>query len=86
MVEGWPKTIAPFVQAGFVESLGIYPGWFFPPLLALMQFVGGFFITSGLLTRPIALANAVVLAVTLRFHARPVGHYHARGRRRHRPR
>lgn len=74
MVEGWPKIIAPFAQTGFVESLGLYPGWFFSALLAVMQFVGGFLIVIGLLTRPVALANALMLAVTIWFHVtRPYG-------------
>ncbi|KQZ96283.1 DoxX family protein [Mesorhizobium sp. Root157] len=74
MVEGWPKIIAPFAQTGFVEGLGLYPGWFFSPMLAVMQFVGGFFIVIGLLTRPVALANALMLAVTIWFHVtRPYG-------------
>ena len=33
-----------------------------------MQFVGGLLIAIGLLTRPVALANAVMLAITLWFH------------------
>jgi putative oxidoreductase len=68
MVEGWPKILAPFAQTGFVESIGFYPGWLFSALLAVMQFVGG------LLTRPVALANALMLAVTIWFHiTRPYG-------------
>ena len=74
MVEGWPKIVAPLAQSGFVESLGFYPGWFFSPLLAVMQFVGGFLIMIGLLTRPVALANALMLAITVWFHVtRPYG-------------
>ncbi len=75
MVEGWPKILAPMAQVGFMENvLGIHPGWFFSPLLAVMQFVGGFLIAIGLLTRPVALANAVMLAVTIWFHVtRPYG-------------
>lgn len=69
MVEGWPKIIAPMAQVGFVENvLGIGPGWFFSPLLAVMQFIGGFMIAVGLFTRPVALANALMLAVTIWFH------------------
>lgn len=69
MVEGWPKITAPMAQVGFVENvLGWPAGWFFSPLLAIMQFAGGFLIALGLLTRPIALANAVMLVVTLWFH------------------
>lgn len=68
MIEGWPKIIAPMAQVGFVESLGLAPGWVFSPLLAAMQFIGGLLIALGLLTRPAALANAVMLAITLWFH------------------
>jgi len=69
MVEGWAKITAPMAQVGFFDNvLGLHPGWFFSPLLALMQFVGGFMIVVGLYTRPIALANAVMLAVTVWFH------------------
>ena len=75
MVEGWPKIIAPMAQVGFVENvLGWPAGWFFSPLLAVLQFFGGFLIAIGLLTRPAALANAVMLAITLGFHiANPYG-------------
>ena len=68
MIEGWPKIIAPMAQVGFVESIGMYPGWFFSPFLAVLQFVGGFLIIIGLLTRPVALANAVMLLMTLWYH------------------
>lgn len=72
MVEGWPKITAPLAQVGFIENvLGLPAGWFFSPLLAILQFVGGFLIAAGLLTRPAALANAVMLAITLKFH---IGH------------
>ncbi|MFV0409076.1 MAG: DoxX family protein [Paracoccus sp. (in: a-proteobacteria)] len=74
MVEGWPKILAPMAQAGFVEGIGLAPGWFFSPLLAALQFIGGFLIAIGLLTRPAALANAVMLVITLWFHVtRPYG-------------
>jgi len=68
VLEGWPKIIAPFAQTGFVESIGFYPGWLWSPLLAIMQFFGGFALVAGFLTRPIALANAVMLAITWWFH------------------
>lgn len=68
VVKGWPKIVAPLAQVGFVESVGFHPGWFWSPLLAAMQFFGGMFIAVGLLTRPIALANAVMLAITLHYH------------------
>ncbi|MEZ5796466.1 MAG: DoxX family protein [Paracoccaceae bacterium] len=68
MVEGWPKITAPMAMSGFVESLGFSPGWFFSPLLAVLNFVGGALIILGLFTRPVALANAVMLGVTWWFH------------------
>jgi putative oxidoreductase len=68
VIEGWPKIIAPFAQTGFVESIGFYPGWLWSPLLAVMQFFGGMAIAAGLFTRPVALANAVMLAITWWFH------------------
>lgn len=68
MVEGWPKITAPLAMSGFVEAMGFYPGWFFSPLLAVVNFVGGALIVLGLFTRPVALANAVMLIVTWWFH------------------
>ncbi len=68
MVEGWPKITAPMAMTGFVEGMGFYPGWFFSPLLAVVNFIGGAMIVLGLLTRPVALANAVMLMVTWYFH------------------
>ncbi len=67
-IEGWPKIMAPMAQVGFVENLGFHPGWLFSPFLAGLQFFGGILIAVGLFTRPIALANAVMLAITLWFH------------------
>lgn len=75
MIEGYPKIVAPLAQTGFVETLGFYPGWLWSPLLAAMQFFGGAMIALGLFTRPVALANGVMLAITLWFHyAHPYGH------------
>jgi putative oxidoreductase len=68
VIEGWPKILAPFAMSGFTESIGMYPGWLWSAVLAVMQF-GGILILAGFLTRPVALANAVMLAVTLWFHA-----------------
>lgn len=74
VIEGWPKIMAPFAQVGFVEGIGFYPGWLWSPVLAALQFFGGMFIAAGLFTRPIALANGVMLAITLWFHyAHPYG-------------
>lgn len=75
VIEGWPKILAPMAQVGFVEAMGFHPGWLFSPLLAVMQVFGGAAIVLGLLTRPMALANAVMLAITLYYHiTRPFGH------------
>ena len=68
-VSGWPKIMAPMAMTQFVENLYFYPGWFWSPFLAAIQFFGGIAIAVGLFTRPIALANAVMLAITLYFHA-----------------
>ena len=68
VLEGLPKIMAPFAQAGFVEGLGLYPGWFWSPLLAFLEFFGGVFIAAGLFTRPFAFANGTMLAITLWFH------------------
>lgn len=67
-IEGWHKIQALLAMSGFVESIGFYPGWFWSPFLAGLQFFGGLFVAIGLLTRPAALASAVMLAVTLWFH------------------
>lgn len=69
VLEGWPKIMAPLAQSGFVEGLGFYPGWFWSSLLAAMQFLGGLALMVGFLTRPVALANAVMLGITWWFHA-----------------
>ncbi|HQU67666.1 MAG TPA: DoxX family protein [Albidovulum sp.] len=72
--EGWPKILAPFSMAIFTEDMGLYPGWLWSAILAVMQFVGGVLILLGFLTRPAALANGVMLAVTYWFHlAHPYG-------------
>ena len=68
IIEGWPKINAPFAMVGFVESIGFSPGWFWSPLLAGLQFFGGIALVIGLFTRPVAFANAVMLAITLWFH------------------
>ncbi|WP_176083464.1 DoxX family protein [Martelella sp. HB161492] len=67
-LEGWPKITHPFAQVGFVESLHFYPGVFWSPLLAALQFFGGILIMLGLFTRAAALANGIMLAITLYFH------------------
>ncbi|ODT72235.1 MAG: DoxX family protein [Pelagibacterium sp. SCN 63-23] len=66
--EGWLKMADPMAMAGFVESLNFYPGWFWSPALGLVNLVGGLLIMVGFLTRPAALANVVMLAITLWYH------------------
>lgn len=68
LVEGWPKLMSPMSQVGFVEMIGFHPGWLFSPLLAVMQVVGGISLVLGLFTRPMALANTVMLLVTVYYH------------------
>lgn len=69
VIEGWPKIQAPFAMTGFTESIGLSPGWLWSAVLAVLQFAGGLMIMAGLLTRPVALANGLMLAVTYWFHA-----------------
>lgn len=74
LIEGWHKIMAPMALSGFVESLGFHPGWFFSPLMAVVNFFGAALIILGLWTRPAALANGVMLLVTLWYHmANPYG-------------
>lgn len=68
MLEGWHKIQHPLAQSGFVEMIGFAPGWIFSPLLAFVNFFGGLLIVLGFLTRPAALASAIVLLVTYWFH------------------
>lgn len=68
VTHGFPKIMNPFGAVGMVEGLGFYPGVFWSPLLAVTEFVGGFLIAFGLLTRPAAFAATIVLLVTVWFH------------------
>lgn len=72
--QGYGKIMDPMGMIGFVESIGFYPGWLWSPIMAYAQFFGGICIAVGLLTRPMALANTFMLAVTLWYHwANPYG-------------
>lgn len=74
VIEGWPKFLSPLSHAAFLESLHFSPGWFWSPFLACLQLFGGLAIMAGFLTRPVALANVIMLAVTLVFlHSHPFG-------------
>ena len=68
VTHGWPKIQNPYGAAEMVEKLGFYPGVFSSPLLSATEFVGGILIAVGLLTRPAAIAAALVLLVTVWFH------------------
>ncbi len=67
-VHGSGKIVDPFAMVAMVESLGFQPGEVWSPLLAITEFFGGLLIAFGFLTRPAALAGALVLAVTVYFH------------------
>lgn len=47
----------------FAGSLGLHPGILFALLVGMVEFFGGLALVLGLLTRPAALAVAVVMAV-----------------------
>ncbi|WP_319531435.1 DoxX family protein [uncultured Cohaesibacter sp.] len=66
--EGYAKILNPMGMVGFTESLGFTPGWFWSPLLAVLQFFGGFLLALGLLTRPIALSLGIMMLVTVYYH------------------
>ncbi len=53
----------------FAGSLGMNPGILWAGLAGAVEFFGGLALVFGLLTRPAALAVAVLLAVTLTVHA-----------------
>lgn len=74
VMAGWPKIMSPFGMAGWLEYLGFAPGALFSLLVALVEFGGGLLILLGLLTRPAALAAAILLLVTWYVHvAGPYG-------------
>ena len=47
----------------FMESLGFAPGFLFAGLVGGVEFFGGILLAIGLLTRPVAVAVTIVLAV-----------------------
>ncbi len=49
----------------FAQNLGLEPGLFWAALVGGVEFFGGLFLALGLLTRPAALAVAVVMAVAV---------------------
>ncbi|MCB9948404.1 MAG: DoxX family protein, partial [Rhodospirillaceae bacterium] len=52
----------------FMASIGLEPGWLFALAAGLVEFVGGALLALGLLTRPAAVAVAVLLGVTITVH------------------
>ncbi|UKV14373.1 DoxX family protein [Thalassospiraceae bacterium SW-3-3] len=54
--------------AGWLESIGFAPGFLFALLIGLLEFVGGLMLTVGLLTRPVAAAVIVFMAVAVTIH------------------
>lgn len=68
VAHGSSKIVDPMGMAGWLESLGFYPGILWSPLLAVTEFFGGLLLIAGFLTRPAALAAAIVLMVTIWVH------------------
>jgi putative oxidoreductase len=68
ITHGASKIANPFGAVEMVEGLGFYPGVFWSPLLSATEFFGGILIALGLLTRPAAIAAAIILLVTVWFH------------------
>lgn len=52
----------------FGDTLGMQPGYVFALLVGVVEFFGGLALTLGVLTRPVAAAVAVLLAVALTVH------------------
>ncbi|MCD7059178.1 DoxX family protein [Pelagibacterium xiamenense] len=69
MMHGSGKILNPLGSAGMIENMvGLYPGWFWAPLHAGAEFIGGALLILGLLTRPAAFAAMIVLLVTVYLH------------------
>ncbi len=66
---GWGLVQAPMANVPFFDSLGIQPAWLISPLVAYVTFIGGILVFFGFITRPAALANAVVMLTTYWYHA-----------------
>lgn len=65
---GWPKIQNPTGMAGWLDSMGFAPGWFWSTGVAATEFFGGILLVLGLLTRPAAFAALIVLLVVARVH------------------
>lgn len=73
VVHGASKIVNPMGMAGWLDSMGFYPGALWSPLVAATEFFGGLLLIAGLFTRPAALAGAIVLLVTVWVHWVPMG-------------
>ena len=60
--------------AGWLESIGFVPGYFFALAIGLLEFVGGLMLTVGFLTRPVAAAILFFMAVAVSTHL-PAGYF-----------
>lgn len=66
---GWFGGYGPAATGQFFESqLGLSPGIVFAVLVGVVEMFGGLALALGLLTRPIALAVAVLMGVALTVH------------------
>jgi len=63
--------------AGFAK-MGFEPAWLTAPLVGGIEFFGGLLIAVGFLTRPVAFAAAIVLAVAVTVHL-PSGFFANKG-------
>lgn len=70
---GLDATIAGFAKMGFE------PGWLTAPLVAGTEFFGGILIAIGFLTRPAALAAAIMLFVAAMAVHLPNGYFWVKG-------
>ncbi len=65
--------------AGFFSGqLGLEPGMFFAVLVGSTEFFGGLMLALGLLTRPVAITIAIVMAVAISVHV-PDGFFWTNG-------
>ena len=63
----------------FSQSLGLEPGLFWAALVGGVEFFGGLFLALGLLTRPAALAVAILMAVAVTTVHLPNGFFSTSG-------
>lgn len=54
-------------MSAVLDQIGYHPGTLWAWLIALLEFVGGILLLVGLLTRPVALALVIFMAVSVHF-------------------